>query len=312
MEDNITNNGSSRRKFLAYGLAGVGSLIGGRLLAGGLSDEEKMGPDIEKIKVLTTDGKVIEVEREKTRECHGGCEPAVGKEARKGLPNKKFVMVIDLGRCKNARKCIEACQHGHQLRPDQEFIKVLKMQDSKDTAPYWFPKPCYHCNNASCVDVCPVDATYTRSDNVVLVDSEKCIGCKYCMVACPYSARIFNWRKPELDEKTAAMEYSPETQVPPKAGTVSKCDFCPDLAREGKLPYCASSCPMGAIYFGDANEDAVFNGSETVKFSDLVRDKAAYKYLEYFGTDPNVYYIPPVNRLFPFEEGLPKEEEENS
>ncbi len=92
--------------------------------------------------------------------------------------------------------------------------------------------------------------------------------------------------------------------MPAQIGTVSKCDFCPDRSREGKLPYCATSCPMGAIYFGDRNEDSVFNGSETERFSELIKERAGYRYLEELGTKPNVYYLPPVNRMFDYESGL--------
>ena len=98
------------------------------------------------------------------------------------------------------------------------------------------------------------------------------------------------------------MEYSPETSCPAKMGTVSKCDFCPDMARKGELPHCVTACPNGVFYFGDENEDAVSNGDTTVKLSQLLKDKFGYRYMEDLGTKPRVYYLPPVNRLFPFEE----------
>lgn len=248
-------------------------------------------------KVLTTDGKLVDAPL-------GDAAPAhpTGKAARAGVPNRNFVMVVDLARCKNARACVDACQEGHHIPKDQEWIKVLRLQEGEDTAPYWFPKPCYHCDEPSCVSVCPVQATYKRDDGLVLVDTNACIGCKYCMVACPYSARTFNWRKPQLPKEVAELEYSPETAVPQKVGTVGKCVFCADLTRHGKLPRCVSSCPMGAIYFGDRNEDSVSNGTEVAKFTDLMVDRAGYRYMEELGTEPRVYYLPPVNRMFPFQE----------
>ena len=88
-----------------------------------------------------------------------------------------------------------------------------------------------------------------------------------------------------------------------------KCDFCPDLLRQGELPHCAKSCPMGVIYFGDKNEDMVTNGEETVRFSTLINDRGGYRHLEHLGTKPNVYYLPPVNRQFPLERGFEVEEE---
>lgn len=284
----MDDKNKTRRDFLKYGFSlGIGSVLGTSVF-------KSIGSN--KLKVLSVDGKVVEVERENWQEA------PTGKDARKGVPHRSFVMVIDLGKCNNARKCIESCQSGHYLPPQQEWMKVIKMKDSRKTAPYWFPKPCYHCDEPSCVNVCPVDATFKRSDGTVLIDNQKCIGCKYCMVACPYSARTFNWDKPDLPDEALNAEYSPETSVPQKVGTVGKCDFCPDLARNGKLPHCVTGCPMGAIYFGDMNEDSVTNGTDTLSFSNLMKDKAGYRYQEHYGTQPRVFYLPPYNRSFPFEE----------
>ena len=296
-----------RRKLLKYGLgATLGGMIGWPVMSRLMAQEQKPAGG-EKVKVLTTDGKVVKVDKDQVEHFQKYEKPAKGKAARKGIPNRKFVMVIDLARCKNARACVESCQQAHGLRTEQEYMQVLKMQDSEETSPYWFPKPCYHCDNASCVDVCPVEATYKRDDGVVLIDSNQCIGCKYCMVACPYSARIYHWKEPKNSEQYKDQTYSPETSTPPKQGTVGKCDFCPDLARNDKLPHCVTACPEGVIFFGDMNEDTVTNGYETHRFSQLIREKSGYTYMEYFGTEPNVYYLPPVNRIYPFEETIKKE-----
>lgn len=298
------NNENSRRKFLKYGLSlGAGALAANSLIKA-IPKAHAAG-----IKALTTDGKLVTID---PNEENGFQEPAKNSAAREGIAGRSFVMVIDLSRCKNARKCIEKCQHGHYLPPEQEWMKVMKMQDAPQTAPYWFPKPCYHCDSPSCVSVCPVGATFKREDGVVLVDNEACIGCKYCMVACPYSARTFNWREPNLPEEARNAEYSPETSVPQRVGTVGKCDFCPDLSRNGQLPHCVQGCPMGAIYFGDVNEDSVCNGTDTVSFRELMRDKAGYRFLEEYGTEPRVFYLPPVNRQFPFQEQHEEEATETS
>jgi len=295
---------SKRRSFIKLGLAaGALTLTGasGCLLKGKQEGAE------EKVKVLTPEGKLVEVDKSALEEVP--YEPVSRKEARKGIPGKKFVMVVDLARCKNARKCITACEHHHQLTPDRPFIKVLKMQDNEATSPYWMPKKCFQCDNPPCVKVCPVDATYKRSDGIVLIDNERCIGCRFCMSACPYSARVFNWGEPaKMGEGSHHDKYSPETSVPSKIGTVEKCDFCPDMLRQDKVPHCITACPNGALYFGDKLSDSVTNGYETVRFSVLLRDKAGYRYLEELGTEPNVYYLPPVDRLVPFEETLEEPE----
>ena len=217
-------------------------------------------------------------------------------------------MVIDLAKCKNARNCVESCQKAHNLDYHEEFMKVQLIQDNEEASPYWFPKPCYHCDEPPCVTVCPTGATFKRDDGIVLIDNDRCIGCKFCITSCPYSARQFNWgHKAKFDDKS--QPYSPETSVPAAEGTVMKCDFCPDLLREGKLPHCAKACPMGVIYFGDKNEDIVTNGEETVRFSELIKDRAGYRHLEHLGTKPNVYYLPAVNRQFPLERGFDVDED---
>lgn len=293
-----------RKSFTTGALLAVGStpLISGNNPAGEPEPAEK-------IKVLTTDGVVVEVPKPKSDCKVDPCTPPAGAESRQGIPGRKFVMVIDLARCKNARKCIEGCQRGHNLSPDQEWLKVYLMKDHPEGEPYWFPRQCFHCDNPPCVKVCPVGATFKRQDNCVLVDVDRCIGCKFCVVACPYSVRIFNWKTPP-ESSVPKEQYSPETSVPAQIGTVSKCDFCPDRSREGKLPYCASSCPMGAIYFGDANEDAVSNGTETRRFRQFVHERSGYRFLEELGTKPNVYYLPPVNRMFDYESGMESVPEE--
>jgi Fe-S-cluster-containing dehydrogenase component len=307
--NNNNQKKSERRNFLKNMLTvGAGALaVGtGNVIAGETEPTSKTG---EKIKVLTTDGKVIEVDKP-AAECKiNPCTPPRGAEARKGIPGRSFVMVIDLARCKNARKCIEGCQKGHDLLPEQEFMKVYLRKDNPESDPYWFPKNCFHCDNPPCVKVCPVGATFKRSDNTVLVDEDLCIGCKFCISACPYSARILNWTDREVYASNDP-NYSPETSVPGQHGVVNKCDFCPDRARVGKLPYCASSCPMGAIYFGDKNEDAVTNGEETLRFKELIKERAGYRYLEELGTEPNVYYLPPIDRMFPYERGFSNLSEE--
>ena len=291
-------NKQSRRKFFKTTVPlTLGALGGVGLVAQscnpGASEEET-------VSLLSPDGQLVKV----NKSAMIPATPATPVEARQGIPGKQFVMIIDLARCKNARKCISKCQKMHDLAPEDEWLKVFLMQDSNDTAPYWFPKPCFHCNQPPCVKVCPVGATYKRTDGIVLVDSERCIGCKFCMTACPYSSRVFQWKDPEENVETVNVDYSPETSVPSKVGTVGKCDFCPDMARQGKLPHCVIGCPNGVIFFGDKNEDIVSNGTESFRFSELIYDRAGYHFMAELGTEPNVYYLPPVDRLFDYESGF--------
>ena len=294
---------SSRRDFLKLGVLAGGAVVSGVGLSALAGNPESTG---DKVKVMTTDGKLAEVDSGMLHSC-GSCSSshASNEEARKGIPGRKFVMVIDLSRCKNARKCISACQNMHYLPKDHEWIKVKLMQESEETAPYWMPKTCYHCDEPPCTKVCPVGATFKRDDGIVLVDNERCIGCKFCMNACPYGARIFNWEKPKgIPQEILDRPYNIESGAPQIFGTVGKCDFCPDMTRKGMLPDCVTACPNGVYFFGDLNEDTVTNGSETFRFSELIKDKAGYRFHEDLGTQPSVYYLPPVDRSFPVESGF--------
>lgn len=297
------NNSSSRRDFLKHGLVAA-------VLASACNDkkdpfnpEDGTPPSGEKVKLLSVTGEVIEVDRAFLKPVPE-MPPVSNEEARVGIPGKKFVMVIDLSRCRNLKKCQSACNHMHHVHPGQSWIKVYGMQDAEESAPYWQPTTCMHCDEPPCVKVCPVDATFKRQDGIVLIDSDRCVGCRFCMAACPYSTRVFNWQEPMVPLEIVNQPYHCETSVPQKKGTVGKCDFCPDMVRKGELPHCVSACPNGVFFFGDMVEDSVSNGSETVRFSDLIKDKAGYRLMEDLGTKPSVYYLPPVNRNFPYESGL--------
>ena len=226
--------------------------------------------------------------------------PAADATGRKGVPGRKWVMVLDLSRCDGCGKCTQACSKMHFVPNDRQWIPVLVLRDAKLTSPYYLPRPCFHCDQPPCTKVCPVDATYKTQDGTVLIDNDRCIGCRFCIAACPYGARCFNWGKPSDPEEAIKRGYNPEWGTPRRIGTVEKCDFCPDHAAVGELPACSSGCPMGVIYYGDQNEDAVTNSfGETVRLSTFLKDKSGYRYLEELGTDPRVYYLPPVARQYP-------------
>jgi len=312
----MNQENNSRRDFLLTGLLAAGAGLG--VVAGchSKTDAFEAGADGtvkasgKKVKLLSVDGEVIEVDEAFLKPVPH-LPTITNAEARIGIPGKKFVMVIDLSRCKNLKKCQAACNHAHDLNPGENWIKVDPMQSAEHTAPYWEPTTCMHCDEPPCVKVCPVDATFKREDGIVLIDSDRCIGCRFCMAACPYSTRVFNWGAPEISEEVASQPYSCETSIPQKKGTVGKCDFCADMTRMGMLPHCVSACPNGTFFYGDLNEDSVTNGAETFRFSDLMRDKGGYRLMEDLGTKPSVYYLPPVSRNFPFESGIENDKKQN-
>ena len=315
------NNKNSRRKFLDKGLKlGLVTAIGGIGLSKFTSklNAKTDTSSSEKMELMTTDGTVVQVDSSEVMEMNHAKDNDEKYNVREGIPNRKFVMVIDLAKCKNALKCVSACNKHHYITGENAWLKVHKMQESKDTAPYWMPRTCMHCDQPACVTVCPVDATFKRKDGLVLIDNERCIGCRFCMAACPYSIRVFNWSEPaqgEMSEITmhmggedpsgdnTAIEYA---GMPSRKGTPDKCDFCPHTIKNGELPHCVTACPNGVFYFGDKYEDTVSNGEETLRLGKLLEDKAGYRLLEELGTAPSVYYLPPVDRLVDFEDGLDK------
>jgi Fe-S-cluster-containing dehydrogenase component len=295
---------TSRRKFMkSLGLYGAGIVSGVAALESAWFFEKAKSKGGRKQVLLTQDNKLVEVDSLELKAHEKSPLNKLQAEGREGIPGRRWVLVVDLARCRNARRCISACQEAHQLRPEQYHLNTLQIQDSPKTAPYNFPKHCQHCDNPPCVAVCPVDATFKRQDGIVLIDNERCIGCRYCIAACPYSARVFQWSEPRDPDKFKDLIYNIELNVPQKKGTVTKCLFSADNLRIGKLPYCVSACPNSVYYFGDENEDAVTNGTtkETVQLSKLLRDNAAFQLMPDLGTKPRIYYLPPKNRLFPFE-----------
>ncbi len=224
---------------------------------------------------------------------------------------RKWMMIIDLRRCDGCQsqdtppKCTEACIAGHFGPEPMQWIEVYEheLSTEHDLSPgrrvshaiagtRFMPTPCMQCQNPPCVNVCPVGATWSTPEGPVLIDQDRCIGCRMCMAACPYERRFFTWGEPPIPPEALFIENSPEHQVPLKKGVVAKCDFCPEMARAGRLPFCAQACPQNAIYYGDLEEDIATNGEEVVKVSHFLAENDAFRQKEELGTRPRVYYIP--------------------
>jgi Fe-S-cluster-containing dehydrogenase component len=181
-----------------------------------------------------------------------------------------FGYALDLSRCVGCRRCVYACvKENNQSRdPQIHYIEVLQMEKEKgvdfahSTAQYnpekvpekgyfYVPVQCQQCRNPQCVTVCPVKATWQEPDGIVVVDYNWCIGCRYCMAACPYGARHFNWGEPTLPVEEINPEMHYLGNRPRKKGVVEKCTFCIQRVREGKYPACVEICPVGARKFGN-------------------------------------------------------------
>jgi molybdopterin-containing oxidoreductase family iron-sulfur binding subunit len=164
---------TSRRKFLrTVGLIGAGAAAGAAALYSGDLFEKAKKKGGKKSVVLTQDNKLVEVDSLEMKALEKSPEQQMQIRGREGIAGRRWIWVIDLSKCRNARQCIAACQAAHHLRPDQFHINTLQMQENAHTPPFHMPKPCQHCDNPPCVAVCPVDATFKRPDGPVLIDKD--------------------------------------------------------------------------------------------------------------------------------------------
>jgi phenylacetyl-CoA:acceptor oxidoreductase subunit 1 len=205
-------------------------------------------------------------------------------------------MVINLEKCIGCQYCQRACSATNDVANDKPWNIVI--EDGLDNGrKFFFSRPCLHCQDAPCVEVCPVQATYHRDDGLVVMDYDRCIGCRYCEVACPYDARKFNWKV--RDDVNAYIPTWGIAEVPRRPrGVVEKCTFCiqridsglasglmPGIDREA-TPACVNVCPVGARTFGNLKDP-------NSKVSQLIKNSPTLRLREELGTEPSVYYIPP-------------------
>ena len=217
-----------------------------------------------------------------------------------GNSKYRWGMIINLDRCIGCEYCLRACSATNDVPADRPWNIVVAEQNSSGI-PFFFSRPCLHCQEAPCVEVCPVKATYRREDGLIVMDYDRCIGCRYCEVACPYDARRFNW-----EERAEGNEFIPTwgiAEVPRRPrGVVEKCTFCihriDDGLKQGLMPgehpeatpACVNICPVGARIFGNLNDP-------NSRISHELQANATIRLREELGTEPVVYYIPPKEGL---------------
>lgn len=212
----------------------------------------------------------------------------------------KWGMVIDQSKCTGCGYCTLACRAHNDVSPEISWNRVLEAGKVGDKQVY-LPRPCMHCEEAPCVDACMVGASYHRGDGIVMMDYDKCIGCRYCEVACPYGARAFNWEQFSDANPSVPKWGQPEVERRPR-GVVEKCSFCYQRIDRGltmgltpgvdddATPACVVVCPTGARKFGDLNDPE----SEV---SVLLREHAHFRLREDLGTSPRVFYLPPKEEV---------------
>ena len=202
----------------------------------------------------------------------------------------RYGMAISLDRCIGCNACTLACKTSNNIPSGMLWIRVITEGcEHADGAVGVFPNltrtyipmSCQHCENPACMKVCPTGATYKDANGCVEINYDKCIGCRMCMAACPYNARVFNWNKPL---RNPDFNYGDKDVTARPKGVAEKCSFCKERTNRGEQPMCVICCPMRARTFGDLDDPE----SEVNK---VIRERGGSTLLPEFGTRPQVYYV---------------------
>ena len=229
-------------------------------------------------------------------------EIKVGTE--KAIPGVLFGYGLDLSRCIGCRRCVYGCveENNQSKDPQVHWISVLRFKKGEQWAGleasekyynpaqvpeddyFYMPVQCQQCENPPCVKACPTQATWKEPDGIIVVDYDWCIGCRYCMAACPYGARRFNWGEPDRKPE----EVNPKTHYlgnrPRPRGVVEKCTFCIQRVRNGRYPACVEVCPVGARKFGN-----LLDPNSEMRY--LIEHKRVFRLKEDLNTNPKFYYF---------------------
>ena len=219
----------------------------------------------------------------------------------KPLAQRRWCMVIDLKKCVGCNACTVACKAENNTPPGVTYHVVIEEEIGRypNVTRRFLPRPCMQCQNPPCTAVCPVRATYARPDGVVVVDYEVCIGCRYCLAACPYGARCSDFgefytveQAPQIAayDLSPSFEYGrvwkrrPDSRRTSPIGNARKCTFCLHRLEKGLLPACITTCIGGARVFGDMHDDASLAAQ-------LAASLRVMRLKEELGTEPSVYYL---------------------
>ncbi len=219
------------------------------------------------------------------------------------LPGVEFAYALDISRCIGCRRCVYACveENNQSRNPQIQWIRVMAMEKEKgidfahadpyyqpakvpEDGHFYVPVACQQCRNSPCTKVCPTGATWAEPDGIVVIDYDWCIGCRYCMAACPYGARHFNWAEPGIPDS----EINPKTHVygnrPRPKGVVEKCTFCIQRTRAGRYPACVEICPVGARKFGN-----LLDRDSEIRY--IIENKRVLVLKEELNTLPRFFYF---------------------
>jgi molybdopterin-containing oxidoreductase family iron-sulfur binding subunit len=225
----------------------------------------------------------------------------VAIKATAAQPGVMFGYAFNISKCEGYRNCVQACIQENNLdrKAATQYIRIFELEKGEIALErgdatfehevpaeghFYMGTQCFQCANPPCVEVCPVRATWQEPDGITVVDYDWCIGCRYCIAACPYWARRFNWSDPAVP----AEELNPNQHYlgnrARKRGVVEKCTFCIQRSREGRLPACAEACPTGARVFGN-----LLDPNSEIRW--VLEHKQVFRLKEELGTEPRFWYF---------------------
>jgi molybdopterin-containing oxidoreductase family iron-sulfur binding subunit len=294
--------GASRREFLKTAGAGICTLAGVPGTARAFDLESFFQKHFRQLSQEDLDALLGRLERRYSEK--------YGKPVSVGAigPNDGVVFGygLDISRCLGCRRCVYACidENNQSRDPEIHWIRVLEFErehairdiDPEEGNPFYdhelvpdegklyLPVACQQCENPACVTACPTKATWQDPDGIVVIDYDWCIGCRYCMAACPYAARHFNWTEPEIPPD----EMNPDTHIlgnrPRPHGVVEKCTFCIQRTRKGRYPACVEICPVGARKFGN-----MLDPDSEIRY--LLEHKRTFVLKAELHTNPKFFYF---------------------
>lgn len=217
------------------------------------------------------------------------------------IPGVVYGYAFNISKCQGYMDCVNACvEENNQDRDSQmQYIRIHEFDKKKginfemadDTFHHEVPAEghfyigtqCFHCDNPPCTKVCPVEATWQEDDGLVVIDYDWCVGCRYCLAACPYDGRRFNWKQPHVPEEEVNKEQHYLGNRMRKQGVMEKCTFCIQRSREGKNPACVEACPTGARTFGN-----LLDPNSELRY--ILDNKKVFRLKEDLGTEPKFWY----------------------